>query len=180
MSLLCLVIVGKDNEPLYQRDFGPRENDDPAAVVSDDEADCFGFASTMRSTETTISLRHEFMMHSALDYLDEATSAENRAKSRAGNTKWIGKLCPMEETLIYAYVTATNVKMMAMVEDSPNPAHAARESDLKIFFTRLHEMFVQYTLNPFTKLRELIISKRFDDGVAEAVSVYNENHEVGA
>lgn len=41
-------------------------------------------------------------------------------------------------------------------------------------------MFVQYTLNPFTKLRELIISKRFDDGVAEAVSVYNENHEVGA
>jgi hypothetical protein len=101
------------------------------------------------------------MMHSALDYLDEATSAENRAKSRAGNTKWIGKLCPMEETLIYgeyqavvhlaltcacerytpsddafflAYVTATNVKMMAMVEDSPNPAHAARESDLKIFF----------------------------------------------
>jgi hypothetical protein len=24
--------------------------------------------------------------------------------------------------------------MMAMLEDSPNPAHAARESDLKIFF----------------------------------------------
>jgi len=57
MSLLCLAIVGKDNEPLYQRDFVPLEEDEPA-VVSDEE-DCFGFASTMHSTKDTISLRHE-------------------------------------------------------------------------------------------------------------------------
>ena len=57
MSLLCLVIVGKDNEPLYQRDFVSQEVA-AAAVVSDDD-DCFGFASAMRSTEGTISLRHE-------------------------------------------------------------------------------------------------------------------------
>lgn len=92
-----------------------------------------------------------------------------------------------------------------MVEDPANPALAARESDLKVFFvsqlryavlekscgtiifltplisqTRLHEMFVQYTMNPFTKLREQIVSKRFDDGVTEAMSVYNNTHEVGA
>ena len=50
---------------------------------------------------------------------------------------------------------------------------------LTFFFTqtRLHEMFVQYTLNPFTKLRELIVSKRFDDGVTDAVGVYNDNRE---
>lgn len=119
-------------------------------------------------------------MHSALDYLDEVTSSENRGRSRVGNTKWIGRLCPVEETLIYAYVTPTSVKMMAMVEDPPNPAHAARESDLKVFFTRLHEMFVQYTLNPFTNLKEQIVSKRFDDGVVEAMGVYNSNREVGA
>lgn len=53
---------------------------------------------------------------------------------------------------------------------------------LTFFFaqTRLHEMFVQYTLNPFTKLRELIVSKRFDDGVTDAVGVYNDNREVSA
>lgn len=57
MSLLCLVIVGKDNEPLYQRDFGSfEEGDEAAAGVSDD---CFGFASAMQSTKDTISLRHE-------------------------------------------------------------------------------------------------------------------------
>lgn len=68
MSLLCLVIVGKENEPLYQRDFDPRENKDPAAAVSDDEAgDCFGFASAMRSTESTISLRHEVSLIMGLD-----------------------------------------------------------------------------------------------------------------
>lgn len=41
-------------------------------------------------------------------------------------------------------------------------------------------MFIQYTMNPFTKLREQIVSKRFDDGVTEAVGAYNENQEVGA
>lgn len=58
MSLLCLVIVGKDNEPLYQRDFESSE-DGAAAVVSDDEADSYGFGSAIRSTKNTISLRHE-------------------------------------------------------------------------------------------------------------------------
>jgi len=41
-------------------------------------------------------------------------------------------------------------------------------------------MFIQYTLNPFTRLREQIVSKRFDDDVTEAVGVYNENQEVAA
>lgn len=58
MSLLCLVIAGKDNEPLYQRDFLSLEQDE-AAVVSDEEGDAFGFASAIRSTKDTISLRHE-------------------------------------------------------------------------------------------------------------------------
>ena len=35
-------------------------------------------------------------------------------------------------------------------------------------------------MNPFTRLREQIVSKRFDDGVMEAVNVYNENQEIGA
>jgi len=48
-----------------------------------------------------LTLSFQFMMHSALDYLDEVTSSENRGRTRAGNTKWIGKLCSMEETLIY-------------------------------------------------------------------------------
>jgi hypothetical protein len=97
------------------------------------------------------------MMHAALDYVDELHT--NKWKKR--NTKWIGKLCPMEETVIYgeyvgpylttwnsfffslshththvhffpAYVTPTNVKMLAMVEDP------VRESDLKLFFVSQH------------------------------------------
>ena len=41
-------------------------------------------------------------------------------------------------------------------------------------------MFIEYTMNPFTRLREKIVSKRFDDSVTGAVNVYNENQEVGA
>lgn len=37
------------------------------------------------------------MMHAALDYVDELDTS----KWKKRNTKWIGKLCPMEETVIY-------------------------------------------------------------------------------
>jgi hypothetical protein len=96
------------------------------------------------------------MMHAALDYVDEL----HTNKWRKRNTKWIGKLCPMEETVIYgeyvgtysysvqlsrfplslshthvhllAFVTPTSVKMLAMVQDP------VRELDLKLFFVCQH------------------------------------------
>lgn len=61
MSLLCLVIVGKDNEPLYQRDFSPSDAHTSASSssMSDGDDDPFGFHEAMQSSEGTISLRHE-------------------------------------------------------------------------------------------------------------------------
>jgi Sedlin, N-terminal conserved region len=41
--------------------------------------------------------------------------------------------------------------------------------------SKLHELFIQYTLNPFTKLRDPIVSERFDKSVADAVEIYNES-----
>ena len=136
------------------------------------------------------------MMHSALDYLDEVTLPENRGRTRAGNTKWIGKLCPMEETLIYgelvysglsdiacghethsnaplffisAYVTPTNVKMMAMVEDPPNPLHAARESDLRALFVS-KGIFVSFAK------ADVLVSHKSSDQVARYVCpIHNES-----
>ncbi|KAL3762099.1 hypothetical protein ACHAW5_008839 [Stephanodiscus triporus] len=49
-----------------------------------------------------------------------------------------------------------------------------RESDLKKIFARLHELYVQHTMNPFSQLRSPIRSRRFDDGIVEMARSYND------
>jgi hypothetical protein len=41
----------------------------------------------------------------------------------------------------------------------------------------MHELFIQYTLNPFSNLRDKIDSKRFDAGLSKAVERYNADLE---
>lgn len=164
MALLCLAIVGKENEPLYLRDFQKGDSIDPASTSEQEE--CFGFGRAPTALNDSLSLEQEFKMHASIDQLEERLNEES---SRAGMTKWIGKLCPMEDTMIYGYVTPTHIKFLAMVESN----FSIRESDLKVVFARTHDLFIQYTLNPFSKLRQRIDSPRFDAGVTEAVRSYN-------
>eukprot|EP00804_Cyclotella_cryptica_P025428 CCRYP_017194-RA/>CCRYP_017194-RA protein AED:0.03 eAED:0.03 QI:84/1/1/1/1/1/3/370/339 len=49
-----------------------------------------------------------------------------------------------------------------------------RESDLKHIFSHLHELYVRYTLNPFTKLRSPIQSRAFDRGIIDMAQSFNE------
>lgn len=44
------------------------------------------------------------------------------------------RVCLLLLVSLLAFATPTNVKMMAMVEDPPNPLHAAREPDLRVLF----------------------------------------------
>lgn len=39
---------------------------------------------------------------------------------------------------------------------------------------RLHELYVQHTMNPFSQLRSPIRSRRFDDGIVEMARSYND------
>jgi len=87
---------------------------------------------------------------------------------------WVGLLCPMEELRVYGYLTNTNIKIMAILEgeDSGKPANIS-ESGLKALFASLHELYVEYTLNPFSKIKYKIISPRFDQGVLKHVNEFN-------
>jgi hypothetical protein len=62
MTILCLAIVGKNNEPLYlcHCDFDKNAGDDAAV---DDKEDVFGFASDRnKEGEPSLSLDHEVGM----------------------------------------------------------------------------------------------------------------------
>mmetsp|Transcript_7226 Transcript_7226/g.10575 ORF Transcript_7226/g.10575 Transcript_7226/m.10575 type:complete len:173 (-) Transcript_7226:1028-1546(-) len=169
MSLECLAIIGKTNEPLYLLDV-EKEDDE----VTPDENDAFGFVESQQRER--LSLEKEFMMHASIDNLEEALGSQRQGKGRASaDSKWIGLLCPMEESFIYGYSTSTNIKILAMISDSMEDS---REVHLKTLFAKVHNLFVEYMLNPWAGLQNKIESKKFESGIQEAVKVYNETNGI--
>lgn len=105
-------------------------------------------------------------MHAALDHLEEALGIYPGVPSRRQTgSHWIGYLCPMGDAKCYGYATATNVKIIAMTQN-------ASESKLKVLFAAIHDLYVKYTMNPFSKIQGKIFSKRFSEGVKDAIDEY--------
>eukprot|EP00985_Skeletonema_marinoi_P023769 scaffold15998_cov137-Skeletonema_marinoi.AAC.1 len=111
------------------------------------------------------------------------------------NAMWMGMLCEVEERLsLYGYITNTGIKFILLLEiihmnedgsrcndGSPSSLYASstvsslpgREAELKNMFAQLHDLYVRYTMNPFTKLRGPIKSGVFDKGIGEIASSFN-------
>lgn len=94
------------------------------------------------------------------------------------DSMWIGLLCNLEEMRIYGYLTNTSIKFMAIVQDTIATSQqiAARETELKLFFTSIHELYVEYVLNPFSNIKIKITSKRVDLGVKKCVNLCNKKY----
>ena len=137
------------------------------------------------------SLRHQFVLLSALDRFDEIVGPDGRAGRRnpasvsGSEAMWVGLLCPVEELRVYGYLTATGVRILASVVDSFPPDEAAdqrrREAELRETVAGVHGLYVERSLNPFAAVGTgtrggtsgRIVSRRFDDGVERFVGLYN-------
>jgi hypothetical protein len=116
--------------------------------------------------------------------------------SMGAHAMWMGKLCEVDERLsLYGYITNTGIKFILLLEishinndgtrchdgfshvssyvSSVLSSLPSREADLKAIFARLHELYVCYTMNPFTKLRGPINSRAFDNGIDEIALSFN-------
>lgn len=117
--------------------------------------------------------------------------------SNSANAMWMGLLCRVEERWnVYGYLTNTGIKFMILVENiylnrdgsrfGQGDHHAppmmssslpnsggSREADLKNMFAQLHELYVRYTLNPFSQLRSPIQSRVFDKGIVRMAESFN-------
>jgi hypothetical protein len=111
------------------------------------------------------------------------------------NAMWMGMLCEVEERLrLYGYITNTGIKFILLLEiihmnedGSSSRCHdlslsssvsvssslPSRETELKHMFAQLHDLYVRYTMNPFTKLRGPIKSRVFDQGIGEIARSFN-------
>jgi hypothetical protein len=198
MSLSSLVIVGKGNVPLYLRGFdeeteqggcvsssNPMDVDDVAddhnASTSDDP---FGFfqSKVSKPKNDSCSLTQQFMIHAALDRFEELTKTEHlKGRPSVGPTAmWLGLLDCYDEIKCYGYMTSTKTKFMASVRDIQYEENQKilMEAGLKAMFANIHELYVEYSLNPFAQVREKkkISSRRFDIGVTELVDTFNETY----
>lgn len=129
MAMLSLAIVGKNNEPLFLREF--REESAGGFLNDVPEAELFGLTVSssggltdgFSSKAKECSLRQQFILHAALDRFDELSGPPPgfawRAPGSTGtDAMWVGLLCPVEEMRVYGYMTTTKLKLMAVVEDS--------------------------------------------------------------
>lgn len=113
------------------------------------------------------------------------------------NAMWMGMLCEVEERLsLYGYITNTGIKFILLLEiihmnedgtrchqdGSASSLYASsssvsslpsRETELKNMFAQVHDLYVRYNMNPFTKLRGPIKSHVFDKGIGEIARSFN-------
>lgn len=133
-----------------------------------------------RTKEWPCSLRYQFLMNTAQDCLEEVL-AENRWRKQGSNgadASWVGLLCRVDEFIAYGFVT-TNVRYIALVEDSISPDNAqqhqiSHQNDIKLFLANVHNLYVEYLLNPFSDPHSKIVSRRFDIGLTNLAQKINE------
>lgn len=185
-ALVSIAIIGKDNDPLYIRDFPlasrstmsllPLSGDSTDSTEDDDP---FGY--TLSSKSHTSCLRYQFMIHAVLDAFEDQIELRSLSLKNADTYEcYMGLLCPVDELRVYGYMTKTGVKMIAMLEDTLDFYQFSRESnaisseaEMKSLFAKIHVLYVEHCLNPFSKLKGQITSKRFDDGIIRHVNMFN-------
>jgi hypothetical protein len=161
---------------LVDKHHNPSEDNDP-----------FGFLEAARNSELgqSLSFQRSLLLHSALDNMEERieTSGAGLPVVKKGRTgHWLGLLASStqdddedegeDESLIFGYITATNVKFLVLVRP-PVP----KEATVRMFMSVIHDSFITYTMNPFSSVKagHRIQSRKFDSNIREAVRDYEDN-----
>lgn len=118
------------------------------------------------------SLRHQFLVHAALEKLNEGTR-NNSVLHRMR----VCFLCCADDCRFYGYTTSTNLRFIVGIEDDilpdENQLQTAKDEEVSSVLTRLHSLYVNYLLNPFSNKNGKITSRRFNRGVEGLVSEFN-------
>jgi trafficking protein particle complex subunit 2 len=193
MAAISLAIVGKNNEPLYLREFQDENGHGDEipyeslfgltslSPTSSSQPDA-NAPSSSTSPMVDCSLRQQFILHAALDRLEHLAGPPPgygwRVKSGATGTDgmFVGLLAPIEELRVYGYVTTTKIKFLLVVEDDAVPETQPNvDSEIKALMKQLHELYVQEMLNPFKDLSAPISSRRFDEQIQKHIATFNQS-----
>ena len=93
---------------------------------------------------------HEFVLHAALDNVDEAIWTTQSCYLKAVDRYY--------DLTVSAYATSSLVKFL-LLHDSKN------DDGIRSFFHDIHEYYIKIMLNPFHTQTTKITSKHFDEKV---------------
>jgi hypothetical protein len=179
MAAISLAIIGKNNEPLYLREFVDEEYGEMF-----DESVMFGMTPTAtkddRSRSFSCSIRQQFILHAALDRLEELAGPPPGYgwRTRPGaDGMFVGLLCPVDELRVYGYVTSTKNKFILVVEDEAlaETQQINMDSEVKALMKNIHTLYIEEMLNPFTDIYGPITSKRFDGRIQQYFAAFNQS-----
>ena len=179
MAAVSLAIIGKDNRPLYLREFV--DEDDPGNNnIMLDESALFGMSIPTDTSLFQCSARQEFILHAALDRFEQLAGPYPnwgwRSKPGADGM-FLGLLCPVETFRVYGYCTTTRIKFFIVVEDEAlsSEQQINADSDIKSLLKTIHRLYVEEMLNPFTDITGPIKSKRFDEQINYHIAAFNQS-----
>ena len=214
MAAIAFAIFGKDNSSVYLREFisdtagggdtsiieSPNNSGNSNSNSNDydnDEGVLFGMeplsasTSLLKSNESCCSVRHRFVLHSALDRLEQLTTnpdgttkknkINNINNNNAKNNNFLGLLLPIEETRVYGYITNTKIKFILIVEDDGDNI----DVEIQRLFNDIHELYIQDIMNPFREqcaavkttnnTTPSLCSNQFDDRIQKHIANFNQS-----
>mmetsp|Transcript_38103 Transcript_38103/g.75575 ORF Transcript_38103/g.75575 Transcript_38103/m.75575 type:complete len:177 (-) Transcript_38103:45-575(-) len=145
--VLCVAFVGTDGSPLFFRSF-VRDEPPPGATAA-------GAAVTTPLCESN-DLELSLLLFASLDQVEMQLRASAQAAQR-GDTKnsdpYLGILTPalfnVEDCNIYGYVSATNVKILAVVREDAVKQRRDEDSVLRSMMKALNFLYADAVSNPF-------------------------------
>lgn len=165
MSITSIAITSQNNHSsgdilAYAKEFKTGYDDDDD-VDSDllnsilnlneqpkDDNDNYTIIKKSKSNESVkeCSIRHQFLLQSALDRMNNDIQFENRLRIsyhrqfQGADYMWIGLICTLDEYRFYGYITNTNVKIIISVKDDISPeeeeTQRLRDEEIKKIMVR--------------------------------------------
>ena len=181
MSILTgIAIIGKSNEPLYLCDCECLDSSGSSGSATQtplpEENDPFGFSSMHSEQRNSLPLQRQIIAHAALDCLEEMVQSSVTGQmpvirnSTRSAPHWVGLLLEtIDGQAVYGYITATNIKFMALTRD-----RKCEPKVMQIFLKELHQHYSAYVSNPFCNTRGPIISKQFDARITRSVAKFQQ------
>jgi hypothetical protein len=133
MATLTFVVVGSTDAPIYEADLAAPPPPDDAAPSST------AAPSTPPARDDRAQYLHQFVLHAALDAVDDAAAA--------GTGAHLGPVDRFNALTVSAYATPSRLRLLLLHDGRPDDV-------VRGFFRDVHECLVKAALNPF-----------FNDGV---------------
>lgn len=187
MAAVSLAIVDREDRPMYCNEFPTKYHWKESGILDEE---LFGLSLTDESDikfraglkdDFDCSLKQQFILHTALDRFVQLAGPPPgynwRSPGVTGvDANFVGLLCPIEDFRVYGYVTTTKIKIIVVVEDDEMISlsdQQAVDDRIKALLAKIHKHYVEYILNPFSKMGGRIESKRFHEKVDEDVEIFN-------